>query len=84
MSSQAVAPPSKRAFWEVRSHRGGCVSGTVCSSFLLVRHGAGKGAASMKHPLMRTRELLGFKSLFKSPLSTRFILLLLSCETPGW
>jgi len=57
MNSQAVASSSKGAFWEVWSHRGGCVSGMVCSLFLLVRHGAGKGAASMKHPLMITREV---------------------------
>lgn len=50
MNSQAVASSSERVFWGVRS-RGGCVSGTVCSSFVLVRHRAGKGAASMKHPL---------------------------------
>lgn len=83
MSSQAVAPSSKRAFWEVRSRRGGCFRNGL-QLVSVVRHRAGKGAASMKHPLRRTRELLGFKSLFKSWLSTGFILLLLSCETPGW
>lgn len=57
MNSQAVASSSERAFWEVRSRRGGCVSGTICSSFLLVRHRAGKGAHSMKHPLVITREV---------------------------
>ena len=57
MNSQAVASSSERAFWELRSRCSGCVSGTVCSSFLLVRHGAGKGVASMKHPLRIMREV---------------------------
>lgn len=57
MNSQAVASSAEKAFWELRSCHSGCVSGMVCNLFPLVRHGADKGAASMKHPLRIMREV---------------------------